>query len=107
MAPTRQLARFTLGRDAQNQDRCPGRRLTITVELGPGLTKACWRRNLPTGKLAGASPLTDRWRGAMRSRMPMIAYIAAACLSAVTSVATIIQPQWFELLFDEAPDDGD
>lgn len=43
----------------------------------------------------------------MRSRVPMIAYIAAACLSAVTSVATIIQPQWFELLFDEAPDDGD
>jgi hypothetical protein len=37
----------------------------------------------------------------------MIAYIIAACLSAVTSVATIIQPQWFELLFDEAPDDGD
>ena len=43
----------------------------------------------------------------MRSRVPMIAYIIAACLSAVTSVATIIQPQWFELLFDEAPDDGD
>ncbi|MBY0317981.1 MAG: hypothetical protein K2X72_04605 [Reyranella sp.] len=43
----------------------------------------------------------------MRSRLPMVAYIVAACLSAVTSVATIIQPQWFELLFDEAPDDGD
>jgi hypothetical protein len=37
----------------------------------------------------------------------MIAYIVAAFLSAVTSVATIIQPQWFELLFDEAPDGGD
>jgi ABC-type bacteriocin/lantibiotic exporter with double-glycine peptidase domain len=43
----------------------------------------------------------------MRGRMPMVAYIVAASLSAVTSVATIIQPQWFELLFDEAPDDGD
>jgi hypothetical protein len=32
---------------------------------------------------------------------------AAAGVGAIVFVATWIEPQWFELLFDEAPDDGD
>ena len=35
-----------------------------------------------------------------------IATLLALC-SAVACVATLIEPQWFELLFDEAPDGGD
>lgn len=30
-----------------------------------------------------------------------------ALLSAVACIATLIEPQWFELLFDESPDGGD
>jgi hypothetical protein len=35
-----------------------------------------------------------------------IASVLALC-SAVACVATMIEPQWFELLFDESPDGGD
>ena len=35
-----------------------------------------------------------------------IATLLALC-SAVACVATLIEPQWFELLFDESPDGGD
>jgi len=30
-----------------------------------------------------------------------------ACICACVFVATLVRPQWFELLFDEAPDGGD
>ena len=43
----------------------------------------------------------------MHTRKLVVAYIIAAFLSALTAISTIILPQWFELLFDEAPDDGD
>lgn len=36
-----------------------------------------------------------------------IAALIAAFLSGVACIATLIEPQWFELLFDEAPDGGD
>ena len=35
-----------------------------------------------------------------------IAAMLALC-SAVACIATLIEPQWFELLFDESPDAGD
>jgi len=35
-----------------------------------------------------------------------IAALLALC-SAAACVATLIEPQWFELLFDESPDAGD
>ena len=41
------------------------------------------------------------------NRMRFLAALVAACLSGVACLATLIEPQWFELLFDEAPDGGD
>jgi hypothetical protein len=41
------------------------------------------------------------------SRVRFIGSIAAACLSGATCIATLINPHWFELLFDESPDGGD
>ena len=32
---------------------------------------------------------------------------AAAVVSAAVFLITLIEPRWFEVLFDEAPDDGD
>ena len=43
----------------------------------------------------------------MTSRKRLIAAIVAASLSAIACIATIVEPRWFELLFDSAPDDGD
>jgi len=43
----------------------------------------------------------------MSHRMRFAAALSAACLSAVACIATLIEPQWFELLFDESPDGGD
>jgi hypothetical protein len=43
----------------------------------------------------------------MSSRKRFVAALVAACLSGVVCVATLIEPQWFELLFDESPDGGD
>ena len=43
----------------------------------------------------------------MSRRMRIAAAFAAALLSALVCIATIIEPHWFELLFDSAPDDGD
>jgi hypothetical protein len=43
----------------------------------------------------------------MTSRQRLIAAFVAACFSAMVCVATIVEPQWFEVLFDSAPDDGD
>jgi hypothetical protein len=43
----------------------------------------------------------------MSHRNRFIAALIAAFLSGVACVATLIEPQWFELLFDEAPDGGD
>jgi hypothetical protein len=35
------------------------------------------------------------------------AAVVAACLSGAACIATLIEPQWFEILFDESPDGGD
>lgn len=43
----------------------------------------------------------------MTRRQRLVAAFAAALLSAAVCVATIVEPHWFELLFDSAPDDGD
>lgn len=43
----------------------------------------------------------------MSSRKRFVAALLAASLSGMACVATLIEPQWFELLFDEAPDGGD
>ncbi|MGZ5129853.1 MAG: hypothetical protein ACXWCU_10770 [Caldimonas sp.] len=43
----------------------------------------------------------------MTSRQRLIAATLAASLSAIACMATIIEPHWFEVLFDIAPDDGD
>jgi hypothetical protein len=43
----------------------------------------------------------------MTSRQRLIAAVVAACCSAMVCIATIVEPQWFEVLFDSAPDDGD
>jgi len=43
----------------------------------------------------------------MTRRIRLVAAIVAAALSFIACVATIIEPQWFELLFDESPDGGD
>jgi hypothetical protein len=37
----------------------------------------------------------------------LYAEITAAAVSAAISIATLIEPQWFERLFDESPDGGD
>lgn len=37
----------------------------------------------------------------------LVATVAAAVASASVCIATLVEPQWFELLFDSAPDDGD
>ena len=37
----------------------------------------------------------------------LYAEIAAAAVSAAISIATLVEPQWFERLFDESPDGGD
>jgi len=43
----------------------------------------------------------------MSTRKRFVAALIAALLSGVACIATLIEPQWFELLFDEAPDRGD
>lgn len=43
----------------------------------------------------------------MNDRQRFAAHLAAAAASALTCIATLIEPQWFELLFDSAPDGGD
>ena len=43
----------------------------------------------------------------MTRRIRLVAAIVAAALSFIACVATIIEPQWFELLFEESPDGGD
>jgi hypothetical protein len=40
-------------------------------------------------------------------RLRFQAEVAIALICAAVFVATLVQPQWFELLFDEAPDGGD
>ena len=41
------------------------------------------------------------------NRMRFVGALAAAFLSGAACIATLIEPQWFELLFDESPDGGD
>ena len=43
----------------------------------------------------------------LSSRARFAAALLAACLSGIACIATLIEPQWFELLFDESPDGGD
>jgi|KBSMisStandDraft_5_1062788.scaffolds.fasta_scaffold02042_6 formate hydrogenlyase subunit 3/multisubunit Na+/H+ antiporter MnhD subunit len=43
----------------------------------------------------------------MSTRKRFVAALIAALLSGVACIATLIEPQWFERLFDEAPDGGD
>jgi hypothetical protein len=43
----------------------------------------------------------------MTHRTRLVAALVAATLSAIACIATIVEPQWFELLFDESPDGGD
>jgi hypothetical protein len=43
----------------------------------------------------------------MSVRKRFLAALLAACASGGACVATLIEPQWFELLFDESPDGGD
>ncbi|MGO4395230.1 hypothetical protein AB4Z46_28120 [Variovorax sp. M-6] len=43
----------------------------------------------------------------MTSRIRLVAALVAAALSAIACIATIVEPQWFEMLFDTSPDEGD
>ena len=43
----------------------------------------------------------------MSTRKRFIAAVLAAFVSGMACVASLVEPQWFELLFDEAPDGGD
>lgn len=43
----------------------------------------------------------------MSSRKRFLAALLAALASGGACIATLIEPQWFELLFDESPDGGD
>ena len=43
----------------------------------------------------------------MSRRTRIVAAFAAALLSAGVCIATIVEPQWLEVLFGTAPDDGD
>lgn len=43
----------------------------------------------------------------MFNRKRFVAAMLAACLSGVACIATLVEPRWFELLFDEGPDGGD
>ena len=43
----------------------------------------------------------------MSSKQRVAAALTVAIFSGVACIATLIEPQWFELLFDEAPDGGD
>jgi hypothetical protein len=43
----------------------------------------------------------------MSGRKRFMAALFAACVSGVVCIATLIEPQWFERLFDESPDGGD
>ena len=43
----------------------------------------------------------------MSTRTSFVAAVSAAFLSGFVCIATLIEPQWFELLFDESPDGGD
>jgi hypothetical protein len=40
-------------------------------------------------------------------RARLSAAILGACLSGIACIATLVEPRWFELLFDESPDGGD
>jgi formate hydrogenlyase subunit 3/multisubunit Na+/H+ antiporter MnhD subunit len=46
-------------------------------------------------------------RNGVHNRMYFVTYVVAALLSAAAFIATIVEPRWFELLFDAAPDNGD
>jgi len=41
------------------------------------------------------------------SRLRFMAELGAALLSAAVFLSTLVEPHWFERLFDEAPDGGD
>jgi hypothetical protein len=41
------------------------------------------------------------------SRLRFRSEVGAAAICAAVFVATLVEPQWFELLFDESPDGGD
>ena len=43
----------------------------------------------------------------MSPRKRLVAALSVALLSAVACIALVIEPQWFELLFADAPDGGD
>ena len=43
----------------------------------------------------------------MFSRIRLCVDVFAAFASAAWFVVTLVEPRWFELLFDAAPDDGD
>jgi hypothetical protein len=43
----------------------------------------------------------------MFNRQRFLLEISAAVLCAAVFVGTLIEPTWFELLFDESPDGGD
>jgi len=43
----------------------------------------------------------------MTTRKLLVAALIAAVLGSVACIATLILPQWFELMFDESPDGGD
>ena len=43
----------------------------------------------------------------MTHRSRFLAAVVAATLSAAAWVLTLLEPQWFELLFDSSPDGGD
>ena len=43
----------------------------------------------------------------MTTRKLFFAALITAALSGVVCIATLIEPQWFELIFDESPDGGD
>jgi hypothetical protein len=52
-------------------------------------------------------PWGPKERPLLSSRKGFIAALIAAVLSGVACLATLIEPQWFELLFQKAPDGGD
>jgi len=43
----------------------------------------------------------------MNDKTKLLAEVVATFASAMAAIATLIEPQWFERLFDVAPDDGD
>jgi hypothetical protein len=43
----------------------------------------------------------------MTTRKLFVGALIAAVLGGVACIATLIEPQWFELIFSESPDGGD